>query len=473
MNNSWYKKGIILVIIVLFIGMSIIPSGGTFCNKSKSLEIYKENDSQPCFDFVFELYGLDAYASHLQPDENFGSYENIQIANEYGSGGSPGWADVAYIEFPKLIDLVRPPISKITNAELYFYYDDYKNTNPEGRDLNIYRVTDYWNENTITWNNQPTYESEPIAIAKVPSSVGNWIAWNVTNDVQTYLNEWPPDTHYGYRISDDSYWGETNIPITILRSRENEESLQPYLSVTIRQSKSLQTRQQSTSIPNSQNVLSVIPSSRNFKNDGSLLGYVNDTSGNPIDGALVRVYFHGTYEEDYSDSTGYYHVTNIPICYCLKNTTCSKEGYKTEWELLSIAENTTYDFILSSMNNPPKVPVMHGPTQPKIGVEYTYSFHTTDPDGDNVSYYIDWDDGTIEDWFGQFRSGEEVAVSKAWYEKGWYAVRCKAKDHPYEAESEWGTYLVKVPPKNKGISSYMFVRFLEHFPMLKRMLNFI
>ena len=42
--------------------------------------------------------------------------------------------------------------------------------------------------------------------------------------------------------------------------------------------------------------------------DGSLLGYVNDTSGNPIEGALVRVYFHEDYEEDYSDSTGYYHV---------------------------------------------------------------------------------------------------------------------------------------------------------------------
>ena len=67
-------------------------------------------------------------------------------------------------------------------------------------------------------------------------------------------------------------------------------------------------------------------SSTTLDNDGSLLGYVNDTSGNPIECALVRVYFHGTYEEDYSDSTGYYHVTNIHICNCTKNTTCSKEG---------------------------------------------------------------------------------------------------------------------------------------------------
>lgn len=105
--------------------------------------------------------------------------------------------------------------------------------------------------------------------------------------------------------------------------------------------------------------------SKNINFDGSLLGYINDTSGNPIEGALVRVYFHETYEEDYTDSTGYYHVTNIPICYCLKNATCSKEGYKTEWVLLSIVENTTHDFILTSENHPPSTPTVNGPTSGK------------------------------------------------------------------------------------------------------------
>jgi len=67
----------------------------------------------------------------------------------------------------------------------------------------------------------------------------------------------------------------------------------------------------------------------------------------PIEGARVRVYFHETYEENYTDSSGYYHVTNIPICYCLKNATASKDGYTTEWVLLAIGENTTHDFVLT------------------------------------------------------------------------------------------------------------------------------
>ena len=79
---------------------------------------------------------------------------------------------------------------------------------------------------------------------------------------------------------------------------------------------------------------------------GTLSGYVNDSQKNPIKRALVRVYFHGTYEDDYTDASGYYHVTDIPICWCMKNCTASKRGYTTDWILLSIGGDETYDFIL-------------------------------------------------------------------------------------------------------------------------------
>jgi len=87
----------------------------------------------------------------------------------------------------------------------------------------------------------------------------------------------------------------------------------------------------------------------NIDENGTLSGYVNDPAMNPIEGARVRVYFHETYEENYTNCFGYYNVTNIPICYCLKNATASKDGYKTEWVLLAISENTTYDFVLTPL----------------------------------------------------------------------------------------------------------------------------
>ena len=89
----------------------------------------------------------------------------------------------------------------------------------------------------------------------------------------------------------------------------------------------------------------------NNQNNGTLSGYVKDSSANPIEGALVRVYFHDEYRENYSDSTGYYHVVDIPICYCLKNATCSKEGFQPQWVLLAIYENTTYNYTLFPLDS--------------------------------------------------------------------------------------------------------------------------
>jgi parallel beta-helix repeat protein len=87
---------------------------------------------------------------------------------------------------------------------------------------------------------------------------------------------------------------------------------------------------------------------------GILIGYVYDLGMNPIQGARVRVYFHETYEEDYTDLSGFYLVTNIPLCYCLKNATASKEGYITEWVELAIGEATIHDFVLTPVDHVPR-----------------------------------------------------------------------------------------------------------------------
>ena len=83
---------------------------------------------------------------------------------------------------------------------------------------------------------------------------------------------------------------------------------------------------------------------------GSLSGCVTDIFTNPIEDVHVNVSFHNTYEENYTDDIGKYQVTNIPLCWCYKNVTASKDGYTTESVMMPINENSTYDFILMPKN---------------------------------------------------------------------------------------------------------------------------
>jgi len=88
-------------------------------------------------------------------------------------------------------------------------------------------------------------------------------------------------------------------------------------------------------------------------------------------------------------------------------------------------------------NMPPDKPSMpSGPTSGMIEVEYTYTSNTTDPDGDDVYYLFDWDDGNDSGWLGPYNSGDTVEASHAWDDEGIYDVRVKAKD-VHDVESRW------------------------------------
>jgi hypothetical protein len=181
---------------------------------------------------------------------------------------------------------------------------------------------------------------------------------------------------------------------------------------------------------------------------GSLQGFVNDTSGNPIKGALIRVHFHGTYKEDYSNEDGYYHVVDIPLCFCLKNATCSKNDYNFEWVLLSINEYTTYDFILEPKNKPPNAPTIKGNSIIAGFGLYEYKFKATDPEGDDVRYLIDWNDGNSE-WTDFYKSGKEITISHSWDLIRDYSVKARAIDI-YGGQGSWGYLQISKLQINKS-----------------------
>ncbi len=80
-------------------------------------------------------------------------------------------------------------------------------------------------------------------------------------------------------------------------------------------------------------------------------------------------------------------------------------------------------------NSPPNTPsTPSGPTSGYTDTTYTFSTSTTDPDGDQVSYYWDWGDGTYTGWTSYTSSGSTVSASHSWSSTGTYYIKVKAKD---------------------------------------------
>ena len=130
---------------------------------------------------------------------------------------------------------------------------------------------------------------------------------------------------------------------------------------------------------------------------------------------------------------------------------------------------------IESEYHPPNPPVITGPTQGKIKVETDYNFTATDPDNDEVYYFVDWGDKTNTSWIGPYPSGDLVTESHTWSKKGAYTIKAKAKDAA-GAESDWGTLPITVPYSLNlpALSFWMqlFERFTQAFPLLRHLLGY-
>jgi len=123
-------------------------------------------------------------------------------------------------------------------------------------------------------------------------------------------------------------------------------------------------------------------------------------------------------------------------------------------------------------NSPPEKPTITGPTSTNYGEEHTYEITATDPDNNDIYYYIDFGDGTEEIIKGPYGSGKTTKVKHTWEKQGTYTIKVKSRD-AYDEKSDWVTLEVSMP-KNKPINT-PFLNFLENhphiFPLLRQLLG--
>lgn len=116
----------------------------------------------------------------------------------------------------------------------------------------------------------------------------------------------------------------------------------------------------------------------------------------------------------------------------------------------------------STGNEPPSDPIITGPSSGSTGESLTFKFTSIDPDGDQVSYFVQWGDGTDTGWFGPFASGAQQSKSHSWGDQGTFTIKAKAKD-TNGAESGWTDHIITIP-RNKIVHVLLFQQILERFP---------
>ena len=135
---------------------------------------------------------------------------------------------------------------------------------------------------------------------------------------------------------------------------------------------------------------------------------------------------------------------------------------------------TAYEDIITPTNLPPGAPDIDGPTNGAAGTSYPYTFTSTDPEDEDVSYYIEWGDGSTTDWTAFQASGTSYSGSHTWSTEGTYTITAKAKDA--NGEGPEGTLTVTMP-RNKAFNfnfnllELLFESFPHAFPIIRILLG--
>ena len=171
--------------------------------------------------------GKDAEIGLIVPDTNYGTSEKLS-PYAWTQGGSLN-VTRGFLEF----DLTSIPANAtITSAKLSLYFNPYYPAVPQHNGNNsmwIRRVLTAWDENTITWNNQPnTTLTSEINVPQSTTNNQNYPDIDVTILVQEMLAISGNNHGFMIRLQDESPYSNS-----MLASSDNQDAtIRPKLEVT-------------------------------------------------------------------------------------------------------------------------------------------------------------------------------------------------------------------------------------------------
>ncbi len=141
--------------------------------------------------------------------------------------------------------------------------------------------------------------------------------------------------------------------------------------------------------------------------------------------------------------------------------------YDHEYDSLDFSTNGLWDDFLiyifegATSSNPPTIPIINGISEGEAGTTHRYTFQSSDPEGDDIYYVIDWNDGSQHEIIGPKATGVEIEAYHVWYDQGGYVLRAKAVDSN-GAASSWSTFNIMMPRIKNSFRDSLKLPFLRN-----------
>ena len=138
--------------------------------------------------------------------------------------GSNSWWYRTFLKY----DLSGVPADATIISARMKVYDYYHNDNGAKGTTNISRITTEWDDNSVSWNNQPSWEGTYLSANVSPPGVGKWSDWDITTLVQMWLDGTYPN--YGVYIKNNNE-GSYRYDWQIANHYNSDTSLASYIEI--------------------------------------------------------------------------------------------------------------------------------------------------------------------------------------------------------------------------------------------------
>ena len=124
--------------------------------------------------------GKDASVCELFPNANYG-LNNYLTVGYYSSSGN----NRAFLQFD-MNSAALPAGAVVMDAYLSLYQRGFEGSGDFL--IGLYQVTTNWQEDSVTWNNQPTSKTDAAYTLYVDSNIDTWRSWSIGDLVKGWLD---------------------------------------------------------------------------------------------------------------------------------------------------------------------------------------------------------------------------------------------------------------------------------------------